>query len=113
MDCRDENDRINHNHGHSHGGGGHDHGDHDHVPPPDTFQSQSLHNRIYHDHIRTLNETEQDSGKDVFKSWENRLDTTKVSIPTKILFFFSSFVDLSCNVQLTLEIIFIPFIIDS
>lgn len=64
-----------HSHSHSHG---HDHGD-DHVPPPDTYESQSLHNRIHHDQIRTLNESQRDAGRDIFKSWENRLDTTKVS----------------------------------
>lgn len=62
--CHDEHDHE-----------GHDHGDH--VPPPDTNQSQSLYQYIDTDHIRTLNEDEQDSGKTVFKSWDNRLDTSK------------------------------------
>lgn len=76
MDCRDENDRLEHSHSHSHGDHGHD--DHDHVPPPNTNESQSLYSHIYLDHVQTLNEAENDMGKSVFKAWEDRLDTSKV-----------------------------------
>lgn len=83
MDCRDENDRLSHSHSHSghdgHDDHDHDHGHgHDHVPPPSTNESQSLYSHIYLDHVRTLNESESDMGKSVFKSWDERLDTSKV-----------------------------------
>jgi hypothetical protein len=87
MDCRAQ-DEATHSHSHSHSngnGGGDDHGhDHshshgdDHLPPPDTYASQSLYDKIHHDQIRTLNESEPDSGSAIFKAWENRLDTHHV-----------------------------------
>ncbi|ANB12676.1 hypothetical protein AWJ20_940 [Sugiyamaella lignohabitans] len=76
MDCRNE-DHDDHGHGHGGHGHGHDH-DHDHVPPPDTNAVQSLYQTINHDHIVTLNESTVDSGKEVFKEWEKRLDVSKI-----------------------------------
>ncbi|CAN6634255.1 hypothetical protein TRVA0_014S02036 [Trichomonascus vanleenenianus] len=52
----------------------HDH-DHSHVPPPQTNESQSLYQYIDHDHVRTLNEQEPNSGQKVFKQWTDRLST--------------------------------------
>lgn len=87
MDCRAQ-DEATHSHSHSHSNGNgdgddhghghsHSHGD-DHLPPPDTYASQSLYDKIHHDQIRTLNESEPDAGRSIFKSWENRLDTHHV-----------------------------------
>lgn len=84
MDCRTEDENV-HSHSHSHGSGGggdghghsHSHGD-DHLAPPDTYASQSLYSRIHHDQIRTLNESVPDAGQAIFKSWEQRLDVSKV-----------------------------------
>lgn len=73
MSCRQE-DHDHNSHDHHHGG---DDG-HDHVPPPDTNASQSLYQRISHDGIRTLNEHQEGAGRDIFKDWEHRLDTTKL-----------------------------------
>jgi hypothetical protein len=77
-DCQNENAGHGHGHGNSHG---HDHGhghghDHSHVPPPDTTAAQSLYAYIDHDHIHTLNESHADSGRSVFRSWEDRLKAT-------------------------------------
>lgn len=55
--------------------GGHDHS---HTPPPDTNASQSLYQHISHDHIRTLNESEDNSGREIFKKWEDRFNTSKI-----------------------------------
>lgn len=77
MNCQNE------HHSHSHGRDSHD--DSDHIAPPDTYESQSLYNHIYHDHIRVLNESQQDSGKSIFKPWEKRLDVTSVSIISLLL----------------------------
>ncbi|KAK9451257.1 galactose-binding domain-like protein [Limtongia smithiae] len=60
-----------HDHSHSHS--------HSHSPPPeDTSDAQSLYNRIYHDQIWTMNESEPDAGRDVVKPWAERYDTTKI-----------------------------------
>lgn len=89
MDCRNTIELHGHSHD-DHNHGGHDGHGHDHVPPPDTYASQSLHRFIYHDHIRTLNESERNSGQAIVKTWENRLDTTKVSLHTISFFFYRS-----------------------
>lgn len=84
MDCRAQDEAVHsHSHGGDNGGDGHGHGHShshgdDHLPPPDTYVSQSLYNRIHHDQIRTLNESVADAGQSVFKAWENRLETSKV-----------------------------------
>ena len=40
----------------------------------------SLYQKIDIDHVICLNEEEEDSGKTIFKAWENRLDKEKVSM---------------------------------
>ena len=40
----------------------------------------SLYSKIVMDDVECLNEAEENSGKTVFKSWENRLDKEKVQL---------------------------------
>ena len=67
--------------------GGHDdhhhHGDCAHensgVDPSEMGIMYSLYQKIDIDHVVCLNEEEEDSGKTIFKAWENRLDKEKVN----------------------------------
>ena len=65
---------MSHNHGHGHGGC---HG-HSHEPSADGGNQFSLYLKIDTDRVQCLNETTEGSGKTVFKSWDDRLDTEKV-----------------------------------
>lgn len=69
--CHDE----AHGHGHGHG---HDH-DHDHDELPDSdLVHESLYQKIDHDNVTCLNESEPDAGKSVLKPWHEKMDDTKV-----------------------------------
>ncbi|XP_037085189.1 PITH domain-containing protein GA19395-like [Pollicipes pollicipes] len=64
--------------------GGHDHhhgGDCEHenngIDPSEMGIMYSLYQKIDIDHVVCLNEEEEDSGKHVFKAWEDRLDKEK------------------------------------
>lgn len=63
---------------------GHSHnrcdGDDKHDDTPEMGIEYSLFKKIDSDNLECLNEKIQHSGKDVFKSWENRLNTDKVSL---------------------------------
>lgn len=61
--------------GHHH----HDHHDHDHVhdDPSERGSQYSLYQKIDMLRLQCLNEAEEESGKNVFKSWDERLDLTK------------------------------------
>lgn len=63
-------------HGHSH------HGDCQHenggVDPSEMGIMYSLYKKIDIEHVVCLNEEAEDSGKSVFKPWEDRLDKEKV-----------------------------------
>ena len=63
-----------HHHHHHHD---HDHGDHD----SELGQAYSLYTKIDTYNVECLNEVEDGSGKNVFKPWDDRLDTSKVEIP--------------------------------
>lgn len=76
-------------HGHDHSGHGSCDG-HDHTPA-ELGVAYSLYTRIDIDNVECLNEAIEDSGKTVFKPWEERLDREKVS-----LFHFFYFVILMC-----------------
>ncbi|KAF9379437.1 PITH domain-containing protein 1 [Podila verticillata] len=68
--CHDE----AHGHGHGHG---HDH-DHDHDELPDSdLVHESLYQKIDHDNVTCLNESESNAGKSVLKPWHERMDDTK------------------------------------
>ncbi|KAK6632447.1 hypothetical protein RUM44_007489 [Polyplax serrata] len=60
---------------------GHSHnrcdGDDKHDDTPEMGIEYSLFKKIDSDNLECLNEKIQHSGKDVFKSWENRLNTDK------------------------------------
>ena len=63
--------------GHGHGGGcSHEH-DHD-VPDDQRGDQFSLYLKIDDHRIQCLNESVEGSGKDVFKPWDQRLETDKV-----------------------------------
>lgn len=73
-----------HNHSHSHGGGGsgghgHSHGPSD-ASDAENLKGQefNLYLRINMDGLTCLNEAVEGSGKTVFRSFEERLDRTKV-----------------------------------
>jgi hypothetical protein len=72
--CRDEHDHSQDGHGHGH----HDH-EHDH-DGPERGAEESLYSRIDRDNVRCLNEREPNSGKNVIKPWNEREDTTKVTL---------------------------------
>jgi len=59
--------------GHDHCGGGCEHDD-----SPELGIQYSLHQKIDVDRVQCLNELEEDSGKYVFKPWEDRLNNDKV-----------------------------------
>lgn len=63
-----------HHHGRGHGGCDHAHGD-----PGDLSLAYSLYQKIDLINVKCLNESEEDSGKNVFKPWEERLDTKTVT----------------------------------
>lgn len=65
-------------HGHSHGGGCD--GDHDHDNTPEMGVQYSLFTKIDLENLECLNEAVENSGKDVFKPWEERLNVEKVSL---------------------------------
>ncbi|XP_027231223.2 PITH domain-containing protein GA19395 [Penaeus vannamei] len=62
-------------HGHDHSGHGSCEG-HDHTPA-ELGVAYSLYTRIDIDNVECLNEAVEDSGKTVFKPWEERLDREK------------------------------------
>lgn len=49
-------------------------GDHDHHETPERGVEYSLYTKIDKDNLECLNETEEGSGKNVFKPWEDRLN---------------------------------------
>uniref|UniRef100_A0A1B6HQ51 PITH domain-containing protein n=1 Tax=Homalodisca liturata TaxID=320908 RepID=A0A1B6HQ51_9HEMI len=61
-------------HGHSHGGCD---GDHDHDDTPEMGLQYSLFTKIDMENVECLNEAVNNSGKDVFKPWEDRLNIEK------------------------------------
>ena len=67
-----------HGHGHSHGGGGCDHGKAGQVGEEFGLQ-YSLYQKIDIENVSCLNEEIDDSGKTVFKPWEDRKNRDKVS----------------------------------
>ena len=54
--------------------------DHDHDDSTDNASKYSLYLKIDTDRLECLNEEIPDSGKSVFKSWEDRLDVIKVCL---------------------------------
>ena len=74
-------------------GHGHCEHDHNHIGEEKGFE-YSLYKKIDFTHLEVLNESEEDSGKAVFKSWEERLDTNKVRPETSksACGFFSLFI---------------------
>jgi len=72
-------------HNHGSGGCGHGHGhDHDHgqagLNGEELGVQYSLYQKIDLENVTCLNEEIENSGKDVFKAWENRKDRTKVIV---------------------------------
>lgn len=65
-------------HGHSHGGCD---GDHNHDDTPEMGVQYSLFTKIDIENLECLNEATENSGKDVFKPWEERLNFEKVGLP--------------------------------
>lgn len=61
--------------GHSHGHGCD--GDHNHDETPEMGLQYSLYTKIDLDNLQCLNETVEDSGKSIFKPWEDRLNLEK------------------------------------
>ncbi|KAI9004040.1 galactose-binding domain-like protein [Gaertneriomyces semiglobifer] len=72
--CRPESHCGGHDHG-GHGGHNHDH-DHDHDGPA-RGDEYSLYQQVDIDNIRCLNESEEGTAKQVFKSWDERFDGAK------------------------------------
>ncbi|KAG0196884.1 hypothetical protein BGX28_009643 [Mortierella sp. GBA30] len=73
--CHDEAHAHGHGHGHGHG---HDDHDHDHDESPETgLVHESLYQRIDHDNVQCLNESEPNAGRDVLKPWHEKMDDTK------------------------------------
>ena len=65
-------------HGHSHSGGhGHSHS-HEDLEGAERGNLFSLYLKIDTEKVECLNEESEGSGKDVFKPWDQRLDTEKV-----------------------------------
>ncbi|BET02691.1 unnamed protein product [Nesidiocoris tenuis] len=62
-------------HGHSHQGGCD--GDQSHDDTPEMGLQYSLYSKIDIDNVECLNETVEDSGKTIFKPWEDRLNVEK------------------------------------
>lgn len=62
-------------HSHSHGCDG----DHNHDETPEMGLQYSLYTKIDIDNLQCLNETVEDSGKSIFKPWEERLNMDKVT----------------------------------
>ena len=74
--ARESNSRMSCGHGHSHEHGGPSSG-----RPLNEGASgveYSLYSKIVMDEVECLNEAEENSGRTVFKSWENRMDKEKV-----------------------------------
>ncbi len=64
--------------GHQHGGHGHSHS-HEDLEGGDQGNLFSLYLKIDTERVECLNEEREGSGKDVFKPWDQRLDTEKVT----------------------------------
>ena len=66
---------------HGHGGGscGHSHS-HDDISDAERGNQFSLYLKIDLERLQCLNESEDGSGKNVFKPWDKRLDVDKVDI---------------------------------
>ncbi|KAJ3010995.1 PITH domain-containing protein 1 [Thoreauomyces humboldtii] len=84
--CHDE--HQHHHHDEHGGGGGAGHEGHDHDGPDRGFEF-GLYAQIDTDNVRCLNEVEDGSAKDIFKTWEERWDVTKVR--TLTLYFPDNF----------------------
>ena len=66
--------------GHSHSGGhGHSHS-HEDLEGAERGNLFSLYLKIDTEKVECLNEESEGSGKDVFKPWDQRLDTEKVTL---------------------------------
>ena len=68
------------------GGCGHEHHEHDH-DSPELGTLYSLYTKIDTEKVECLNEEVDGSGKYVFKPWDKRLDTDKVTTCKPILCF--------------------------
>ena len=71
-------------HGHSHGSCGQE-CDHDDASDADRGHLFSLFQKIDTDRLECLNEMDEGSGKTIFKSWDQRLDTQKVRCAVRII----------------------------
>ena len=65
-------------------GHGHCEHDHNHISEEKGFE-YSLYKKIDFTHLEVLNEAEEGSGKAVFKPWEERHDSNKVSFHITVL----------------------------
>ena len=66
---------------HGHGGGcSHGHSHEDDITDPARGNQFSLYLKIDTEKVVCLNETDEGSGKTVFKPWDKRLDREKVSL---------------------------------
>ncbi|XP_046402358.1 PITH domain-containing protein GA19395 [Ischnura elegans] len=63
-----------HNHGHGHSCAG----DHDHDDTPEMGFQYSLYQKIDRENMECLNESVEGAGKEVFKTWEDRLNVEKI-----------------------------------
>ncbi len=66
----------------AHGHGHHHHGEcsHNHEDAGDPAVIYSLYNKIDIQKVQCFNEHEEEAGKRVFKPWDQRLDTSQVTI---------------------------------
>ena len=92
--ARESNSRMSCGHGHSHEHGGPSSG----RPLNDGASGveYSLYSKIVMDEVECLNEAEENSGRTVFKSWENRMDKEKVHSTNNINAYLTAYYFL-CN----------------
>lgn len=57
-----------------------EHCDHDHDDLPESGEQFLLYSKIDIDNVNCLNESEPNSGKNVIRPWNERMDDSKVSI---------------------------------
>ena len=67
----------------------HNHHGHDCWEKEDLARFYTLYNKIDIDKLECLNESKDGSGKTVFKSWNERLDTSKVRSSKTLIHFLS------------------------